>query len=126
MKEVIRYQCEFCEKKYYKNKSSAASHEKKCYYNPKNKACATCVNAEWSTNTVYVPPQGDQNYGDADYEETILYCNRYNERLDNGDMKLKSMCRLYREGLNIFKQKVLLMDDSHEEMLKEFRRSENV
>lgn len=26
-------------------------------------------------NTVYVPTHGDQNYGDADYEERYNYCD---------------------------------------------------
>ena len=41
-KELTMYECEYCKKKRYKNKSSAVRHEKKCFRNPETKSCATC------------------------------------------------------------------------------------
>ncbi len=73
MKEIKAFQCDFC-KKYYKHKSSAKRHEDICYRNPDNRACLTCGNFEQYYETVYVRPHGDQNYGDADYEEQFLIC----------------------------------------------------
>ncbi len=42
-REVRAYKCEYCDKVYI-NKPSAASHEKKCFWNPEKRACATCLN----------------------------------------------------------------------------------
>lgn len=42
MYEVKMYQCEHCMKRIYKHKSSATSHEKKCYWNPETKSCMSC------------------------------------------------------------------------------------
>ena len=74
MKEIKAYQCDYCNK-YYKHKSSAKRHENKCFKNPSNKACLTCGNFVTDYETVYVPPRGDQNYGDADYEQRYNYCD---------------------------------------------------
>ena len=41
MIETIMYKCEHC-MKVYKHKSSAKSHEKKCYWNTETKSCMTC------------------------------------------------------------------------------------
>jgi len=73
MKEIKAFECDYC-RRYYKHKSSAKRHENRCYYNPENKACVTCGNFITDYETVYVRPQGDQNYGDADYEEQFLIC----------------------------------------------------
>jgi hypothetical protein len=74
MIEIKAYKCEFCNKKIYQAKSSAVRHEKQCYANPIMKACRSCDHLIKISNTVYVPPHGDQNYGDSDYEEIILHC----------------------------------------------------
>lgn len=45
MKQVTAYACEFCPSsklKIYLFKSSAQRHEKKCFLNPENRACASC------------------------------------------------------------------------------------
>jgi len=41
MKEMKAYQCSFC-RFYKKTKVSVLNHEKHCFYNPENRACATC------------------------------------------------------------------------------------
>lgn len=74
MEEVKAYKPKCCNKAYL-HKASARRHEKRCFFNPDNKACVTCKNFMTDYNTVYVPPHGDQNYGDADYEERYNYCN---------------------------------------------------
>lgn len=74
MKEIKAYQCDYCDK-YYKHKSSAKRHESRCFKNPQSKACLTCGNFITDYETVYVQPHGDQNYGDADYEQKYNYCD---------------------------------------------------
>lgn len=73
MKEVKAYKPKCC-KKAYLLKGSASRHEKTCFRNPDNKACLTCDRFKTDYNTVYVQPHGDQNYGDADYEEKYNWC----------------------------------------------------
>lgn len=74
MQEIKAYECEFCNNKIYKLKSSAKKHENKCFANPKNKACRTCKHAIKDSETVYVRPHSDQNYGDADYDIDVIWC----------------------------------------------------
>lgn len=74
MKEVIRYQCDYCEK-IYKHKSSARRHEKKCFANPTTRACRTCEHLKVEFETVYVPPKGNESYGDADYDIDYFVCD---------------------------------------------------
>lgn len=78
MKEIKAFACDYC-KKIYRHKSSAKRHENRCFYNPKNKACISCGNFITDYETVYVRPHGDQNYGDADYEERYNYCEYTNK-----------------------------------------------
>ena len=42
--QIMRWKCDYCEK-HYAHKGSAVKHEKKCFYNPVNRSCATCANA---------------------------------------------------------------------------------
>ncbi len=39
------YVCDYCGK-IYRHKSSASSHEKRCFWNPENRACASCGNQD--------------------------------------------------------------------------------
>lgn len=82
MKEIKAFQCDCCDK-YYKHKSSAKRHENRCFKNPKNKACLSCGNFTTGCDTVYVPPRGDQNYGDADYETKFNYCEATEKSFDS-------------------------------------------
>lgn len=84
MEEIKAYKPSCCNKAYM-HRWSALRHEKKCFRNPNNKACLTCGNFMTEYNTVYVPPHGDQNYGDADYDERINYCN-YDEYVIGTDL----------------------------------------
>ena len=43
MHKVEAYQCDYCTK-YGKSRSNIGQHEKSCFHNPENKACATCSN----------------------------------------------------------------------------------
>lgn len=78
MEEVKAYKPKCCNKAYL-TKSGAWKHEHKYYKNPDNKACLTCGRFMTDYNTVYVRPHGDQNYGDADYEEKYNWCEYDNE-----------------------------------------------
>lgn len=42
MKEITAYQCDHCGK-VFALKQSAKRHEAKCYHNPENKACRSCL-----------------------------------------------------------------------------------
>ena len=41
MHEVLAYHCDYCSK-VYNTKKQTKQHEKKCYYNPETKSCASC------------------------------------------------------------------------------------
>lgn len=77
--EIKAYKPKCCNKAFVR-KWSAVRHEKNCPKNPDNKACYTCGYCRRESNTVYVRPHGDQNYGDADYEEYYLWCD-YEEKI---------------------------------------------
>ncbi|NFG59674.1 hypothetical protein FDC35_13170 [Clostridium botulinum] len=79
MKEVTAYLCEYCGKMY-KHKSSVKAHEKKCFGNLTTRSCRTCKHAIKDSDTIYVPPHDDQNYGDADYEQDFIYCDAINDK----------------------------------------------
>lgn len=104
MKEIVVYQCEFCEKKIYKTKSSAIRHEKRCYANPVNKACRTCKHAIKDSDTVYVQPHGDQNYGDADYDIDYIYCEITDNFLYHPEKpcEFKNNCSHWEKGERLF------------------------
>ena len=44
--KVTMYECSHCQRRKYSHESSAKQHEKKCYWNPTNKACASCGNQD--------------------------------------------------------------------------------
>ena len=99
---VLRYGCEHCEAKHYKNKSSCVRHEKKCFANPKAKACRTCKNFERYTETVYNRHHGG-NPGSTDYEEGHTCCNAYGKEFD-GDFEMKRDCSRYVKYKDNFKE----------------------
>ena len=92
--EVKAFQCEFCNK-IYRHKSSGVRHEKSCFANPTTKACRTCKHFKIEWETVYVPPHGGQNYGDADYEEKVEVCEKGIE-ISGG--RFKHNCEKYEQG----------------------------
>lgn len=104
MKEIIAYECEFCGKKRYKHKGSAKRHEDKCFANPKNKACRTCEHAIKDSDTVYVKPHGDQNYGDADYDIDYIYCDITDDFLyhPNKPCHFEHNCSHWKQGEKLF------------------------
>ena len=44
--EIKAYECEHGCGKFYRSKSSAVSHEKRCWWNPARRACASCGNQD--------------------------------------------------------------------------------
>lgn len=104
MNIIQAYQCEFC-LKIYKSKGGCRNHEKRCFANPVMRACRSCKHAIKDSNTVYVRPQGDQNYGDADYEVEIIYCKITEKVLRDQSERIKrfeSNCPYYRQGNRLF------------------------
>lgn len=93
-KEVTRYQCEHCKQKTYSTKSNCTRHENDCYANFNVKACRTCKYYSKESETVYVPPKGDSNYGDDDYEREYLLCRVYQKELGK-EIPFKSYCECY-------------------------------
>ncbi len=102
---VERYECEYCEKKNYKHKSSAVAHEKQCFANPDTKACRTCKHYEEYEETVYNPHHGGDP-GSADYEITCRCCNFHEKNFDSVYFKLTSNCKYYSQGTDNFKKAV--------------------
>ncbi len=94
MKEIKAFQCDYCDR-YYKHKSSAKRHENKCFKNPTRKACLTCGNFITDYETVYARPQGDQNYGDADYECKYNYCAHSDETFDGVNQAFQVDCKYW-------------------------------
>ena len=98
MLEIKAYKCEYCNKKIYQNKSSCIRHEKKCFANPKMKACRSCEYLVKILETVYVQPHGDQNYGDADYDKIELICTKRKDVRPNETGRFENNCNLYKYG----------------------------
>ena len=103
MVEIIAFKCEYCNK-IYKIKGSATRHEIHCFANPGTKACRTCEHAKKESNTIYVRPQGDQSYGDADYEEEFIQCEITNKYLSHPSeiCHFENGCKYYRQGKKLF------------------------
>lgn len=60
VRQVKAYGCEYkCGQKVVLSKSSMISHESRCFYNPKNKACASCK---------YFEREDDSNGMEGQYE----------------------------------------------------------
>ncbi len=97
-KEIIRYQCDYCNK-HYSTKGNANKHQKQCFANPKTRSCRTCKNFFSEMETVYNPNHGGDP-GSTDYEVLCFYCSRYEKELNNHELKLGVMrfqtnCKLY-------------------------------
>lgn len=90
MEEVKAWKPICCNKAYL-NKGSARTHEKRCPYNPKNKACATCGHNSKESNTVYVPPQPGHSYGDDDYDEYFYWCNHFEKKISRFEIVGKTI-----------------------------------
>lgn len=99
MEEIKAYKPKCCQKAYI-YKSSAVRHEKKCYKNPDNKACLTCNNFITDYNTIYVPPRGDQNYGDADYDVKYHYCEIDGKILGNPGQEVRGKFKPFQSKCN--------------------------
>jgi len=80
MKEVLMFQCDFCEKTY-KNKSSAKRHEKECFANPITKSCRTC---KWLNGWKWCD---EMEYGHYECLEDV----KFNLK-DNGRIVLNNNC----------------------------------
>lgn len=75
--KVERWNCDYC-KKHYAHKGSATQHEKKCFYNPANKSCASCVHAMFSIYTK-APESMCEITGKAIFQELIANCQHWKE-----------------------------------------------
>lgn len=85
-RQVKAYGCEFkCGQKVTVSKKSMASHESRCFHNPDNRACVTCV---------YFEREHDNNGMDGVYFDSWinLTCNAKEEYMD----KLQNNCELHK------------------------------
>jgi hypothetical protein len=93
MREITAYNCDYCNK-IYSIKSQCKAHEKKCYYNPDTKSCASCIFL-LSSCAIAVAPLGKlttncQEYiNEYDYEiedlSNLISTHREKSRTDPQD-----------------------------------------
>jgi len=74
MKKVTAYSCDYCDKKYM-TQSGCKRHEKYCYFDPKNKACASCSNL---TNGTF-----QKGYRNCEKGIDLSFALRYNCKIHN-------------------------------------------
>lgn len=57
MNQIVAFQCQHgrC-RKIYDNRKQAKAHEKKCYFNPATRSCASCENFVLSTSSAPEKP----------------------------------------------------------------------
>lgn len=91
MKEITAYQCDYCNK-IYGNPKQAKAHERKCYYNPKTKSCATCDNLFLAYEKVMdggiivVPVQYCKKRIDISQRLLKTLCDFWTEKEETGDI----------------------------------------
>ena len=85
-RQVQAYSCDFrCGQKVVLSKASMISHESRCFHNPENKTCATCVHLERIHDS-------NGMEGSSYLEEWVdLICHAKDECLD----KLQNNCQLH-------------------------------
>lgn len=71
MYRINAYKCDFC-KKYSSAKSVITKHEKKCFGNPINRACKTCLH--YSHRFINVHTNETAPFSDA-FTEQVPFCN---------------------------------------------------
>ena len=75
-KKVIAFSCIYgCKRNVTTKKQSMLLHEKGCYFNPINRACASCANLFTEMETYYNPDHGGCP-GSTDYEIKVKYCSK--------------------------------------------------
>ena len=84
MKTIEAYQCEYCTK-IYANEPTAKSHERKCFWNPKTRSCASCTFLDLM----------DFEVADARHIMRFQVCLK-NVHIKH--KKLKTDCSLYQEA----------------------------
>jgi hypothetical protein len=63
--KIVAYKCDWCGF-YRKTKKAIENHEKRCFWNPVRRACASCKNNETST----------------DYDEIRFWCSAFEVDLE--------------------------------------------
>ena len=94
MRTIVVYQCSYCKKFYKKTERSVIKHERTCFFNPCNHACATCYYKKIKT----------RSYQEADgtiETKKTYYCYKQKKYLvtwvspnsqDSSEMKLQNNC----------------------------------
>lgn len=87
MTEVKAYVCDFCpRKKRFAQKGTTARHEARCFYNPTQKACATCANFNYERD--YYEPETGYGEGGPECSKGLL----------NNDPEASTQLRNHCEG----------------------------
>lgn len=82
METIRAFQCGFC-RKIYDNEKGCKSHERKCYYKPSTKSCASC--ASFGLQMVEIKPQ------------MFTAVQKCIQDIDVSKYKLKTGCKQYSE-----------------------------
>ncbi|GAG67661.1 unnamed protein product [marine sediment metagenome] len=91
MKKIKAHQCSYCS--FYRiSRQPVLKHEKKCFKNPENKACASCKHNTTDYDTIYNRHHGGDP-GSTDYDIAYNYCVELDIVLNN--YTLKKGCALY-------------------------------
>lgn len=72
--QVLAYACKFkCKRRVQVSRAAVELHEATCFQNPARRACQTCANRAWDSQTIYNPSHGG-NPGATDYDVRVPYC----------------------------------------------------
>jgi uncharacterized protein YbdZ (MbtH family) len=92
MREITAYNCDHCNK-IYSIKSQCKAHEKKCYYNPETKSCASCIFLR-SNCVIAVAPEGELKTNCQDYiNEHDYEIEELSDLISTHRKKLRTTCQ---------------------------------
>ena len=94
MEKITAYQCSHCRKKIYINKKSCQNHERKCFFNPINRSCASCANLQIELVNALIP-----EHPNAMADKLVCLKN-----VEISNHALKNECNQYKEGTGLRKQ----------------------
>jgi hypothetical protein len=102
MEQITAYKCSFC-KKINTNKSTIKTHEKKCFFNPETKSCATCL---WFSPLIV------ESVG-----PTRCFLGKVKEVPEGSKMQLNTQCNNWMDQKIYSNQETYYNDDEMEEKL---------
>jgi hypothetical protein len=114
MNQIVAFKCEYC-RKIYDNRKQAKAHEKKCYFNPQTKSCASCQSLHLieapspELNGVFIPVQKCSKGFDVSKRQLKTNCEKHtvselDEEFTRNHLKRCRSCFLHwgkREGCGV-------------------------